>query len=171
MRTRILVDASPLIYLAKLDALECFAGGGWEPLLTPAVVAEVASPAVAYRYPDALTISRALASGVLVTVELTADERTHAAGLAGSINGLGRGESEALAIASSRGHGVVIFERQGVRVARALGVVPVNPAEVLFRGSGDRDLLRRRLIRFADMTAMRASDIDALLARIDRRTE
>jgi predicted nucleic acid-binding protein len=167
----ILVDASPLIYLAKLEALECFAPAGWEPLVPPAVVAETASAAIAYRFPDALTISGALASGVLGTVDLTGPEQQEADRLAESIKGLGRGECEALAVAGARGSQVVIFERQGRRIARALGIAAVDPVEVLFRGTRDRTLLRRRISHFADMTAMRATDVEALIARIDRRME
>lgn len=167
----IVVDASPLIYLAKLDALGSFAAGGWQPLLTPAVVAETAVPALSYRFPDALVISTAVAAGTLGTIDLTIAERAEAVRIREHIGGLGRGECESLAVAAARGLQVVIHERQGRRVARALGVTPINLVEVLFRGTADQSLFQSRISRFAAMTALRATDLEALIARYERRID
>ena len=50
----VMVDASPLIYLAKLDALDVFARAGHVPYVTPEVERETARAGLAYRYPGRL---------------------------------------------------------------------------------------------------------------------
>ena len=64
-----MVDAGPLIYLAKLDALDVFAQTGHVPLITPEVERETARAGLAYRFPDALAIAEALRDGVLVRTD------------------------------------------------------------------------------------------------------
>jgi predicted nucleic acid-binding protein len=166
----VLVDASPLIYLAKIDALDVFAASGNVPLLTKEVEREVARPSLAYEHPDSLLIADALASGLLQRTELTAPEiasaeRLHAAG------GLDRGEAEVLAAAVSRGVGVLLFERRATRLARSMAIDTWTPLRILFAGTADHALLATRIREFAALVHMRFEDVEAALRLIEEHEE
>lgn len=164
-----MVDASPLIYLAKLDALEVFAKGGYQPIVPEAVVEETTRPALIYRHPDAATIEAAVGRGDLRVVVLAPAEEEIAARLAVQVPGMHPGECHVLSVALARGTPAVMFERRGRSVARAYGVELVDVFELLFDGTPDDGLLDRRVRRFAELIEMRLADLEALRERIARR--
>jgi hypothetical protein len=159
-------DSAPLIYLAKLEALDAFRSAGYRPYAPPAVVAETSRPEVSYRYPAALAIAEAFRSGELAATELDEAELDSAERLASEIPGLGRGECQVLAVARRRGWPALFFERRAAAIARTLGVATIDLVELLFAGTSEPGLLAARIRRFADLVDMRARDRDLLLERV-----
>jgi hypothetical protein len=162
-----MVDASPLIYLAKLDALDVFAGAGQIPGVTPEVERETSRAGLAYRFPDALAIAEAIRDGVLVRVELTDQEHRAAGRLSAEVGGLDAGESEVLAVAEARELPVLLPERRAIRLSKSLGLDTWSPVRLLMAGTPDRALLRDRVMRFARLVQMRFEDVEALMERIE----
>ena len=165
----LVLDASPLIYLAKLDAFDAVAIAGHIAIVPPTVYAEAARPELAFRHPEIATVERVRADGRLVVAPLAASERQMAADLAGRYGGLHAGELEVLAIGLVRGWTVCFHERQAARLSRALGVPTVHLVELLFAGTADFDLLERRIRHFARLTNLTMNDLDALLDLIKER--
>jgi predicted nucleic acid-binding protein len=165
---QIVVDSSPLIYLAKLQALDVFEIAGAAPLVPAAVMTEVATPALAYVHRDAQSILAAAEAGKIGTIELSRAEQAVAERhLAES--GLGIGESHVLAVAEKRGLPAAIFERRGRNVARRMGVRVVDIVELLFDGTPEDDLLEDRIRRLASVVDMRVADYEAIGLRIKKR--
>ncbi len=164
-----LTDAGPLIYLAKIDALDVFQEAGYRGMVTPVVERETARAALAYRYPDALLIATALRDGRLERVDPSAQEEQEAQRLMQASGGLHRGECEVLAIGDQRGFAVLLHERQAMRVAAALGLEVWSPVELLFQGTRDAELLEQRIRSFARLVEMRLTDVEALLELARRR--
>lgn len=162
-----MVDAGPLIYLAKLDALDVFAQTGHVPLITPEVERETARAGLAYRFPDALAIAEALRDGVLVRTDVSDQERHVAARLSTEAGGLDPGESEVLAAAEARELPVLLYERRAIRLSRSLGLDTWSPVRILMQGTPDRQLLRSRVLRFARLVQMRFEDVEALVQRVE----
>ena len=168
-RGPLVLDASPLMYLAKLEALDVLTASGFEPVLPPAVERETSRPEVAYRHPDAARIADALREGRVKTTQLNGEERTEAARLERAVAGLGRGECEVLAIARLRSWPGCLFERRAIAIAETLGVRVVRPAELLFAGTDGVVLLEERVKGFARLVELRLEDAQALLDRVERR--
>ena len=166
---RIALDASPLIYLANLEALEIFRTSGVHPLVPTTVIDETTTPALLYRHPDAAVIRKAVTDGVLEPVQLTAAERQTAASLATQIPTMHRGECEVLALAIERRIPALLVERRARRVALGLGVALSDVFELLFDGTPDDDLLAARIRRLGRLVDMRLADLEALMARIPGR--
>jgi predicted nucleic acid-binding protein len=162
-----MVDASPLIYLAKLDALDVFKAAGFGPLVTPEVERETARAGLAYEHPDAAVIADAMRAGTVKRTELTASEQKEAEQLMKASGGLDRGEAESLAAAAARDLPVLLFERRATRLAASLGLDAWSPVEILIAGTHERNVLRARLLAFAGLVDMRFSDVESLLARIE----
>ena len=162
-----LVDASPLIYLAKLEALDVFATVGYEPLVTPAVERETSRAGLAYVYPDAALISQGLRTGVLSRTQLTAAEESVARRLGAEAGGLDPGEAEVLAAAATRSLPVLLFERRALRLARSLGVEAWSPVRLLIDGTPDPAARVDRLTRFARLVQMRFEDLERLVGGIE----
>src|SRR5207342_3321411 len=118
------VDASTIIYIAKADAFEDV-GRVISTLLVPAAVwreAVVEGERIgAFEVPR---IRAAEVAGVIKRVELSAAEQRAAQGIADE-HGLGKGESEVLAVAQRLGRAVV-DEGRASRVAHLLGVSAVS---------------------------------------------
>lgn len=169
IKAEIVVDASPLIYLAKLDALEAFRIGGYEPLVPEALIEETTRPALVYRHPDAGLIETAVGRGLLRVTALLPPEITFADWLSERVPGLHPGECQVLAVAKERALPAMVFERRGRAIARAHGIGLTDVMEVLFEGTGDNDLLESRVRRFAEMVDMRLADFEALRGRIAER--
>ena len=167
--TPVLVDASPLIYLAKLVALDVFERSGQTPLITAEVERETARPGLAYQFPDALVIADALRSGLLQRTQLTAAERKVADRLRTESGGIDEGEAEILAAASERRQPALLFERRATRLARSMGVEAWTPVRILFAGTDDSVLLRERIRAFAALVQMRFEDLEALINLIEER--
>lgn len=160
-----LVDASPLIYLAKIDALDVFESSGHVPLVTQEVEREVARPGLAYEHADSVLIADALASGVLRRTDITQSEIDSAERLR-TTGSLGRGEAEVLAAAVARALPVLIFERRATRLARSMGIDTWTPLRLLFAGTPQRHVLQERVERFAALVQMRLEDVQAAIRLI-----
>lgn len=164
-----LVDASPLIYLAKLDALDVFEASGHEPLVTAEAERETARPGLAYAHPDALVIAEALRAGVLRRTPLEPGEVAVAGRLLNEAGGLSVGEAQVLATAASRKQPALLFERQATRLGRSLGVDVWTPIELLFAGTPEPSRLADRIRGFARLVQMRFEDIQTLMQLIEER--
>jgi len=165
----VVVDASPLIYLAKLGAFDIFRESSLRPLVPRSVFDETAKPALTYRRPDAIRIEEAVRSGDLELVEATFDESKAAEALAARIPQMHRGECEVLAIASARGVPAVIHEGRARTIARILRIDVLDVAELLFRGTPDDDLLEARIRGFGGLVNMRLPNMEALLGLARQR--
>ncbi len=163
----VVVDAGPLIYLAKLDAFDVFATAGRRAVVPPSVLAETARPELAFRHPEAAIIGRAATDDVITVVALEGIEREFATGLSGRTAGLHAGELEVLALGYTRGWPVCLHERQASRLARGMGIETVDTIELLFDGTPDRERLRERIRSFAALTNMVSADLDQLLSLIE----
>lgn len=162
----IVLDASPLIYLAKLDAFDAVSIAGHTAAVPPSVDAEATRPALAFRYPEIAIIERVRADRQLLVIAPDEREQALAVELAGRHGGLHSGELDVLAMGVVRGWTVCLHERQAARIARALGVATVHMVEILFAGTPDPDLLERRIRAFARLTNMSMTDLDVLLELI-----
>lgn len=165
----VVLDASPLIYLAKLDAFDAIAIAGHAAVVPPSVYAEAARPELAFRHPEIALVERARTDGQLLVVPLEAREMELATDLAGRFGGLHAGELDVLAIGQIRGWPVCLHERQAARLARSAGVANVHLVEVLFAGTPDLDLLETRIRHFARLTNLTIYDLDVLLNLIRER--
>jgi hypothetical protein len=166
---RVVLDASPLIFLAKLDALDAITIAGHDGAVPPSVFGEVARPALAFRFPEIATITLAKEDGRIDVVSLTKGEEKLAGELGARFGGLHAGELDVLALGESRGWAVSLHERQAARLAASRGVRNVHLVEILFAGTPDSDLLERRIRHFARLTNLRVEDLDRLLDLIRER--
>lgn len=164
--THVVVDASPLIYLAKLRALEVFTQANLAPLIPEAVAEETTRPSLIYRHPDAALIESAIARGEVTVVALTPDERQSADRLAEDLPGMHIGEIQVLVMARSRGICAVVFERRARAIAGALGVGLVDLVELIVEGTSDVSLLEERVRSFAELVNMRLADYEMVRERI-----
>lgn len=169
LTTDLILDASPLIYLARLEALDVLEVSTGHGYATPAVVEEITRPQVAYRHPDSISLERAIVRGVLRVIEPTAEEQRVARDLATRVNGLHAAEAGVLAVAISRAMPAVIFERRARRVAASLGATVVDVTELLVAGTPDGTLLEDRVMRFARLVDLRLGDAIDLLERVRAR--
>ncbi|MDQ3689672.1 MAG: hypothetical protein M3406_06475 [Chloroflexota bacterium] len=164
-----IVDAGPLIYLAKIDALDIFRPerpGG----LTEGVRRETLVPQATYRFPEIVAIERALAVGQLRLLPMHADEQEAAADLERRIPGLGTGERESIAVAQGRTWSALLFDRRAARIARSMGIQAVTPIEILLARTVGDDLLARRIRRLAGLTDMRIDALEQILERVKERS-
>ncbi|MDP8904029.1 MAG: hypothetical protein M3N29_01710 [Chloroflexota bacterium] len=157
------MDASPLIYLAKLDALDVFTNSGHLCRITPEVERETARAGLSYEHPDALVVADAIRSGLLVRTELTPDEMAVARRLEHEAGGVDRGEAEVLAAATSRAEPALLFERRATRLARSMGIDTWSPVRLLFAGTRSPVELRERVGAFGRLVNMRLVDVQKLL--------
>lgn len=162
----VLVDAGPLIYLAKLDALDTFANAGRTPLVTAEIERETARPGLAYDHPDVVVIAEALRRGVLQRVDLTDGEGELADRIQSAARGIDSGEAQVLAAAQIRRIPALLFERRAIRLARSLGIETWSPVRLLFEGTPDSAVLRERIVRLAQLVDMRFDDLERLLELI-----
>lgn len=165
----LILDAGPLIYLAKLDALDAIAIAGFVAVVPPSVAAEAARPELAFRHAEIAIIERALVDGRVAVEHLDEDERELAGALVRRHGGLHAGELDVLALGQSRGWPVCLHERQAARIALALGIATVHLVEVLFGGTPDLARLEQRVRAFARLTNLTMVDLDALMDLIRER--
>ena len=107
----LVLDAGPLIYLAKLDAMDAPAIAGWTPVVPPSVYAEAARPELAFRHPEVAIIEQAQADGRLRVVALDDREKELAGEMAGRSSGLHSGELDAMALGRTRSWLVCLHHR------------------------------------------------------------
>lgn len=165
----LVLDASPLIYMAKLDAFDVLEIAGHIAAVPSSVYAEAARPELAFRHPEVAIVERARNDGRIVMAELDETERQLAADLANRFGGLHAGELDVLALGQVRGWAVCFHERQATRLADALGLASIHLIELLFAGTPDVGLLERRVRGFARMTNLTMNDLDVLLHLIRER--
>ncbi len=79
----LVLDASPLIYLAKLDAFDAVAIAGHVAVVPSSVYAETARPELAFRHPEVAIIERIHIDGQLLVVSPELAETELATELAG----------------------------------------------------------------------------------------
>lgn len=165
----LILDASPLIYLAKLDALDAVAIAGHVAVVPSSVDAETARPELAFRHPEVAIIERIRLGGQLLVISPEVAETKLATELAERYGGLHAGELDVLALGHVRGWATCFHERQATRLARALGVATVHLVEVLFAGTPDKELLGQRIRHFARLTNLTMNDLDVLLELVRER--
>lgn len=119
-----LADASSLIYLAKAGAIAVTTGYLGPLLVTPAVWAEAVDSGEARGSPDAARIRLDVEQGLVKQVRLDASSTQRARRIATQF-GLGRGESEVLAIGGGKEF-VLLDEHRATRAARHLGILCVE---------------------------------------------
>ncbi len=166
---RLVVDSSPLIYLAKLEALDVFTVQS-PALVTDGVRREVLVPQAAVRFPEMAEIDQAIRERRLVVAPLREDEQEAAGEIARGIPGLGLGERESMAVAASRGLPFVLHDRRASRIGRAMGQEVVGPLDLLFERTVDDGLLEHRLRAFARLVDMRIEALEVLLERVKERS-
>jgi len=169
IRQSIVFDAAPLIYLAKIEALDVITEGGFIAYAPASVLSEATRPSIAMRHPDAIVIEEQVRRGSIQSLRLDAAEQAQARDIEQRVPGLHAGECEVLALALGRGISAVIFERRARRVSQALGVPLVDMIELLCAGTADRDVLAERTRRFARLIDMRLEDLEQLLQLVERR--
>lgn len=166
---RLIVDASPLIYLAKLDALDVFR------LDDPAAISEgvrneVLLPQAAYRFPEIVRIDDSIRRGQIEVVSLDTEEQDSVEALSGRVPGLGRGELETIAVARARRWSAAIADRRASRVAQVHGVSVVGMLELLFARTMEGDRLAGRIRGLAKLVNMRIETLEQLLGAVRERT-
>jgi predicted nucleic acid-binding protein len=116
---RIVIDASSLIVLARLNALtalhETYGVAG----LTLSVYEEVVIRGGAKGIPDAQIVEAAVARGELTVFDLSAAEKRYAQSLLKRTLGLSQTDCETLACAHDRGLTLLMEDRRGRNAARA----------------------------------------------------
>jgi predicted nucleic acid-binding protein len=164
---RVVLNAGPLIYLAKLDALDVLERYD-QCAITSGVEQEVVRPPSAYRFPEIARVEGLIRVGSLEVVSMTADEQDRTDRLGDEVPGLGRGERETIAVAAARGWSAALFDRRARRIGEANGIVVVGVPGLLFEGSREPDLLERGIRGFATLVNMRLDDLELLLTRVPR---
>lgn len=165
------MDASTLIYVAKADAYEEAERCIGTMLVAPSVWGEAVDAGEARGAPEVRRIRRACELGYLEAVGLSSEEHAAADRIAED-QGLGRGESEVVALALHRTGMAVIDEGRGTRVALAFGL---EVASTLFlpllarrRGSMSAPSAVRLLRRLAEATGARADTVFRIEEEIRR---
>lgn len=166
---QLVVDTGPLIYLAKIDALDLFTPD--DPAhITDGVRREALLPQAAYRFPEITAIHAALGGGRIAVVALRPDEKDAVLDLGHRVPGLGLGERESIVVAHARSWSAVLFDRRANRIAESFGVRVAGVVELLFARTQPRAVLETRIRRFASLVDMRTSALEQLLERVRERS-
>lgn len=163
-----IADTSPLIYLAKIGALDVL-WTGRPAVMTTGVREEALLPPAAYRFPEVVELEAAIDRGLIEVTQLTSSESEFAEGIKTRVPALGRGEREVIAVSIGRSLDAVMFDRRVRRVASALGAPVVDMFEVIFRGTSDVELLEDRVRALASRVDLRVGALEELLEQIGRR--
>ncbi|OLB88277.1 MAG: hypothetical protein AUI12_05175 [Acidobacteria bacterium 13_2_20CM_2_57_6] len=129
----IVADASVLIALAKMRRLDLLNLVYGDTLIGPQVKAETVDAGKSISAPGVERIERALDDGWLQVARLSSKEKHIALSIV-SKGGLGAGEAESIALASSRKLMVIIDDRAARSFAEVMGVAFVGTAGMLFHG-------------------------------------
>lgn len=164
---KLIVDASPLIYLAKLDALDVF-GGDLAAAISEGVRNEVLLPQAAFRYPEIVGIDDSIRSGRIMVVSPDRGEVKSIETLSRQVPGLGRGELETIAIARSRRWSAVLADRRATRIAEIHGVTVIGIVEFLFARTKDGKVLASRIRSLAGLVNMRIETLEGLLGKVHK---
>ena len=139
MKITVVSDASPLIYLAKMDKLALLVQVVGPVAIPPAVYREAIEVGQRHRWPDADRIAAAIKDQMVVLAELTMQEVQLADGSSTDLR-LGRGECEVIACAAHRHIRALLHDKKARRVATVHGVRTMQASDVLFLS-----LLRRHV--------------------------
>jgi predicted nucleic acid-binding protein len=129
----IIADASVLIALAKMRKLDLLKRIYGDALIGPQVKAETVDAGKRISAPGVERIERALDDGWLQVVRLSSKEKNTAHSIV-SKGGLGAGEAESIALASSRKLMVILDDRAARSFAEVMGVTFIGTAGMLFHG-------------------------------------
>ena len=126
MTRKIVSNASPLIYAAKIGSLEVLGKLYGKILIPPAVYDEVVEKGVKKKAADALVLEEAVTKGYLQVVELNKRARAEIEVLT-KTQGISIGEAEAIALAKQvKAELLIIDERSGTTAARVWGIKTVG---------------------------------------------
>lgn len=139
MTITVVSDASPLIYFAKMNALELLAQVLGPVSIPPAVYRETVEAGRRLREPDANRIAKAVEGQILARLTLTGQETLLADRISADPR-LGRGECEVIACAALRRFKALLHDKKARRIASAYNVPTMQAADVLFLA-----LLRRHI--------------------------
>jgi len=131
MKIRIVSDASPLIYFAKLDEIALLSKSIGPVAAPPAVIQESVSDGKKRHRPDADRIHHALEDGLILPLELSAAEKAVAQTLH-SNSPLGAGECEVIACAFHRSAKALLSDKKARSVAIQQGIQTINTTDILF---------------------------------------
>ncbi len=140
----IVVDASPLIALAKMRRLEILRvlyGHVW---IGPGVKEEVVDQGQAIAARGVELIEKALQEGWIQVVRLSTRERKLAQRIT-KASRLDAGETESLVLAQSRKRRVIVDDREARATAAAMGLELIGTAGVLLEGFFRGHLTREHL--------------------------
>jgi len=130
----VVADASSLIVLAKLNALDTLHAIYGPVVITDTVFRETVLEGKRRNKEDALIVEAAIERGRLVRVSLTQRQQALAAALRAGTWACDPGEAEAIAYAEDTGSLLIIEDRQAKAVARARGVQYTIVQMVPFEG-------------------------------------
>jgi len=117
-------NATPLIYLARLDKLHLLKDMFVHVEIPPEVKVEVVDRGKAKGYFDAYVIEQALNDGWLVLTPLSGENAKKAETLA-QMTGIDVGEAETIMLAKQKDEKLVLTDQSGARqVARHVGLTP-----------------------------------------------
>jgi len=123
---KIVSNASPLIYAAKIGFLKALRKLYSKILIPPAVYNEVVEKGVKKKAADALAIEEAVTKGYLQVVELNERAKAEIEVLT-KTQGISTGEAEAIALAKQvKAELLIIDERSGTIAARVWGIKTVG---------------------------------------------
>ena len=158
------MDASPLIYLAKVDALDVFGTGdtGRHRRISPSRGHRTQA---AYRFPEIALIDSAIRRDHIEVVTLGEQEAGVARAFQAEFQDSAAAKPRRWHSRSSEAWPAVLYDRRARRVAQAFGVRVVGIVELLFDRTTDDALLEDRIRRFASLVAMRIEALEELLNR------
>ncbi len=165
MAIRIVSDASPLIYFAKMQQLDFLAQVVGPVGIPPAVYQEAVESGQRHGRSDAYRIADAISDGIIIQLSLSIEEQELSRTLRAEL-GLGVGECETIACAMGRELKAILHDKKARRLAAAHHVRTMQAVDVLFlallRGLKPLDEFKRLLRELAVLTGM---DVATLLER------
>jgi len=139
MKSEVIGDASPLIFFAKLDELALLSSVLGPIAVPPAVITEAIDKGMQRRRRDAARIQQAIDDGIIVSLQLTTQEKFLAKTLHQNTS-LGAGECEVISCASTRKLKALMHDKKARSVAVRYSIQTINVTDVLFLA-----LLRRKI--------------------------
>ncbi len=126
MKPKVVSNASPLIYVAKISFLEALMKLYGKIIIPPTVYDEVVEKDTEKKAPDALIIEEAVTKGFLQVVDLNEGARAEAEVLTRTED-ISVGEAEAIALAKQiKADLLIMDERSGTIAARVWGLKTVG---------------------------------------------
>jgi predicted nucleic acid-binding protein len=175
MSIRVISDASPIIYFAKMGQLDLLVQVMGIVGVPPAVHREAVEVGQQHGRPDASRMAQSLARGDLAHVTLTDQESQLSQSLQARDN-LGPGESETIACAYHRNAIALLHDKRARRVAGDYQVATRQAVDVLFlsllrrfKTPSEFAELLRRLAVLTGMDAATLVEREALAAEIAKQ--